>query len=52
MNDSSRYVFIKYPLGSEKFPGWSQVQEQHMQSTLLGKETPEEAVKQWSNYWK
>jgi multiple sugar transport system substrate-binding protein len=52
MTDSSRFVFVKYPLGSDKFPGWSQVQEQYMQAALLGKITPEEAVKQWTSYWK
>ncbi len=52
MNDPNHFVFIKYPLASDKWPGWSQVQEQYMQSALLGQVTPEEAVKQWSDYWK
>lgn len=52
MNDPNHFVIIKYPLASEKWPGWSQVQEQYMQSALLGQVTPEDTVKQWSNYWK
>ena len=52
MNDPSHYVFIKYPFGSEKFPGWGQVQEQYMQSALLGTISPEDATKKWSEYWK
>jgi multiple sugar transport system substrate-binding protein len=52
MNTSGRFTFVKYPYASEKFPGWGQVQELSMQATLLGKTAPEEAVKQWSSYWK
>jgi multiple sugar transport system substrate-binding protein len=52
MNSPGRFTFIKYPYESEKFPGWGQVQEQYMQSTLLGDTTPEQAVKVWANYWK
>jgi multiple sugar transport system substrate-binding protein len=49
---SGQVTFIKYPFDSPKFAGWSQVQEQYLQSTLLGQTTPEQAVKAWSDYWK
>lgn len=52
MNTPGQFTFIKYPYASEKFPGWGQVQEQYMQSTLMGRTTPEQAVKAWSDYWK
>jgi multiple sugar transport system substrate-binding protein len=52
MNTPGRFTFIKYPYASEKFPGWGQVQEQYMQSVLLGQATPEEAVKVWADYWR
>ncbi|MDR0599105.1 MAG: sugar ABC transporter substrate-binding protein [Treponema sp.] len=47
-----KYVMVRYPYTNEKFPGWSQVQAQYLQSTFLGQTTPEEAVKAWSDYWK
>jgi multiple sugar transport system substrate-binding protein len=52
MNSPGRFTFVKYPYESEKFPGWGQVQEQYIQSTLLGQTTPEQAVKAWADYWK
>ncbi len=52
MNTPGTFTFIKYPYASPKFPGWGQVQEQYMQSTMLGRTTPEQAVKAWSDYWK
>jgi multiple sugar transport system substrate-binding protein len=52
MNSPNRFVFVKYPFSSEKFPGWGQVQEQDMQSVLLGLMKPEEATKKWAEYWK
>ncbi|QQO09486.1 ABC transporter substrate-binding protein [Breznakiella homolactica] len=52
MNTPGRFTFIKYPYASEKFPGWGQVQEQYMQSALMGRTTPEAAVKAWADYWK
>jgi multiple sugar transport system substrate-binding protein len=52
MSSPDKFTFIKYPYESEKFPGWGQVQEQYMQSTLLKQTTPEEAVKAWADYWK
>jgi multiple sugar transport system substrate-binding protein len=52
MSNPGRFTFIKYPLNSEKFPGWGQVQEQHMQSALLGQTTLEQAIKAWADYWK
>nr|WP_321305502.1 sugar ABC transporter substrate-binding protein [uncultured Sphaerochaeta sp.] len=52
MSDPSTYVFVKYPLDSPKYPAWAQVQEQSMQSLLLGDITVDEAVKAWEAYWK
>ena len=51
MSDKDTFKFVKYPLDSPKYPGWSQVQEQYMQSLLLGDITVEEAIKKWSGYW-
>ncbi len=52
MSTPEKYVFVKYPLGSEKYPGWSQVEEQSMQSLLLDNITVDELIKQWTEYWK
>ena len=52
MNTPGKYTFIKYPYDSPKFAGWAQIQEQYMQSTLMGATTPEQAAKAWSDYWK
>ncbi|MDR2607501.1 MAG: sugar ABC transporter substrate-binding protein [Treponema sp.] len=52
LNTPGKFTFVKYPYASEKFPGWSQIQEQYMQSTLLGQTTAEQAAKAWSDYWK
>ena len=52
MNTPGRFTFVNYPYDSPKFAGWAQVQEQTMQSTMLGRTTPEQAVKIWSDYWK
>lgn len=52
MSDTNSYVFVKYPLGSEKWPGWAQLHEQYMQSVLLGKMTPAEATAKYAEYWK
>jgi multiple sugar transport system substrate-binding protein len=52
MSDSKHYVFIKYPLASPKMPGWGQIQEQYMQSALLGSTSPEDAAQKWAAYWK
>ena len=52
MNTPGTYTFVKYPYDSPKFAGWAQIQEQYMQSTLLGRTTPEQAAKTWSDYWK
>lgn len=52
MSHPETYQFVKYPLDSPKYPGWAQVQEQYMQSLLLGKTTVDEAVAAWAAYWK
>ncbi len=44
-------IFVKYPLDSPSYPGWPQVQEQSMQSLLLGNITIDQAIAQWSSYW-
>lgn len=51
MSTPDKYVFVKYPLDSPKYPGWSQVEEQSMQSLLLGQITVDELVNQWTDYW-
>ncbi|AEF80388.1 ABC transporter substrate-binding protein [Leadbettera azotonutricia] len=52
MNTPGLFTFIKYPYDSPKFAGWAQIQEQYIQSTLLGQTTPEQAAKAWADYWK
>ena len=47
-----KYITVRYPYTSDKFPGWSQIHEQYLQSSFLGQTTPEQAVKAWSDYWK
>ncbi len=51
MSDAKTYDFVKYPLDSPKYPGWAQVQEQYMQSLLLGDITVDEAIDAWAAYW-
>jgi multiple sugar transport system substrate-binding protein len=52
MSKTDSYVFVKYPLASDKWPGWAQLHEQYMQSVLLGKMTPEAATAKYADYWK
>lgn len=52
MSNSPSHTFIKYPLDSPKYPGWAQVQEQYMQSLLLGEISVDEAIAKWDAYWK
>lgn len=52
MSDPDTYVFVKYPLDNPKYPAWAQVQEQTMQSLLLGTTTVDQAIKSWEDYWK
>ena len=52
MSDQDHYLFVKYPLGSEKWPAWPQTHEQAMQSMLLGKMSPAEATAKFEEYWK
>lgn len=52
MANPDTYVFVKYPLESAKYPGWPQMQEQSMQSMLLGSTTVDQAIASWENYWK
>ena len=51
MNNSPDHLFVKYPLDSPKYPGWSQIQEQYMQSLLLGQISVDEALAKWDAYW-
>ena len=51
MNNSPDHLFVKYPLDSPKYPGWSQIQEQYMQSLLLGQISVDEALEKWDAYW-
>lgn len=52
MNNPDKYMFVKYPLSSDKWPGWPQFHEQYMQSVLLGKTTPDIATAKYAEYWK
>jgi multiple sugar transport system substrate-binding protein len=52
LDSPQKYVTVRYPYTSDKFPGWAQVHEQFLQSTFLGQSTPEQTVKAWSDYWK
>ncbi|GHU73701.1 sugar ABC transporter substrate-binding protein [Spirochaetia bacterium] len=52
MSAPDKYVTVRYPYTSEKYPGWAQVHEQYLQSTFLGQTTSEQAVKAYSDYWK
>jgi multiple sugar transport system substrate-binding protein len=47
-----RYVFVNYPWNAPQFPSWGQVQQQYMQSALLGQITAEEAAAKWASHWK
>jgi multiple sugar transport system substrate-binding protein len=52
MADTQKYVTVHYAYTSEKYPGWSQVFEQHFQSALLGNTTVQQAAQAWADYWK
>ena len=51
MSASKDHVFIKYPIDSPKYPRWTQIQEQYMQSLLLGQLTVDETLAKWAEYW-
>lgn len=44
-------VFVKYPLDSPLYPGWSQAQEQTMQAALMGAADVDSTIKAWATYW-
>lgn len=46
-----KYPLVKYPLDSEKYPGWPQAHETYMQSLLLGQITEEEFIERCVTYW-
>jgi multiple sugar transport system substrate-binding protein len=52
MSTPDKYVFVNYPWNAPQFPGWGQLQQQHMQAALLGQMTAEEAAAKWASYWK
>jgi multiple sugar transport system substrate-binding protein len=52
LSQPEKYVTVRYPYTSEKYPGWAQVQEQYLQSSFLGQTGAAEALKAWSDYWK
>lgn len=51
MSTPDKYVFVKYPLDSPKYPGWAQVEEQSMQALLLDQISVNDLVNQWETYW-
>ena len=52
MTKPDSYVFVKYPLDSEKYPGWAQVEQQGMQALLLGQKDVDSTIAAWKKYWK
>jgi multiple sugar transport system substrate-binding protein len=52
LSQPEKYVPVRYPYTSQKYPGWAQVQEQYLQSSFLGQTSAAEALRAWSNYWK
>lgn len=51
MSTPDKYIFVKYPQDSPKYPGWAQVEETSMQSYLLNQITVNDLTKNWSTYW-
>ncbi|MDI3517824.1 MAG: multiple sugar transport system substrate-binding protein [Thermotogota bacterium] len=51
-NDPVHYQFTKYPLSNEAWSEWNELHETTMQRVLLGKMTPEEALKEWAEFWR
>lgn len=47
-----KYVFARYPLDSPKWPGWPEIHQEDMQSSLLGRVSIEKVVDKWAEYWK
>ena len=52
LNQPQKYVTVRYPYTSEKYPGWAQVHEQYLQSSFMNRTTPEAAVRAYSDYWR
>ncbi len=44
-------IFVKFPIDSELYPAWAQVQEQGMQAMLMGNVSVEETIATFKNYW-
>lgn len=51
-SDPGKYVFVRPPLDSPKYPGWGQVEQQYMQAALLGQMRAADAAAKWAAYWK
>lgn len=51
-NDPEHYQFTKYPLDNEAWSNWNQFHEETMQKVLLGKMSIDNALKEWSKFWK
>lgn len=51
MSHPETYIFVKYPLDAEQYPGWNQTQETTMQALLLGNATIDDTIKAWKEYW-
>ena len=44
-------IFVKFPIDSEKYPAWAQVQEQGMQAMLMGTVSVDDTIKAFKEYW-
>jgi len=51
-NDTEKYQFTDYPLANESWYEWYQLQGETQQKILLGKMTPEQALEEWTEFWK
>ena len=44
-------IFVKFPIDSEKYPAWAQIQEQGMQAMLMGNVSVEDTINTFKEYW-
>ncbi len=52
MSHPEKYVFVKYPFNSPKWPGWPAIEQRDMQALLLGETSLDNTLRKWTNYWK
>ena len=44
-------IFVDFPIDSEKYPAWGQVQEQGLQAMLMGNVSVDDTIKAFKEYW-